>query len=501
MNCPRCRRVLEEGAVICHGCGTPIAPPETISMDFPAQVAETMPSDDDASGVRFAPLEGRVSFRGLLVHSAMGEGAMGAAYLASHRILQMPLVIKTFKTNAYADIFAEAHLAARVVSPYVVSVMDAGIESDIPFIIQRYVDGVDLAELIGYMQEARWRLPANTVCRMVIDAASGLHAIHQAGVIHRDVKPANLFLTGYGTTTVGDFGIAVDAAGAVGGQPLMGTPVFMAPEQWLQQETGRYTDIYSLGVTAHLLLTGQMPFTAASMRDLADAHLYKPYSHPAPTSPSEAYVFSVIERMLHKRPSDRYQTAEAPARVLKVVAEPPPQFVRTSEDETRVGPLRVTFAVADIADGEATVIVNAANSEMIMDIGVAAAMKRAAGASVEEEAMRCAPAAMGEVVWTDAGGLKARWVAHAVSAMSGAVCLQRCTLRVLLGAEVRRAESVLFPALGTGVGAVPMDLCAKLILEAVRTFASFQPEHVREVRIALFDNTALARWRTILRSI
>ena len=88
-----------------------------------------------------------------------------------------------------------------------------------------------------------------------------------------------------------------------------------------------------------------------------------------------------------------------------------------------------------------------------------------------------------------------------MAAIEGAVCLQRATLRVLLGAEVRRARSVVFPALGTGVGEVPMDLAAKLMLESIRTFAALQPRHVSTVKIVLFKEPDFARWRNILQSM
>jgi serine/threonine-protein kinase len=431
----------------------------------------------------------------------LGEGAMGAAYLASHLVLKMPLVIKTFKTPGYLDVFNEAHLAARVVSPNVVGVIDAGQEEGVPFVIQRYIDGIDLAELIDFMQKGQWRLPVNTVCQILIDAAKGLHAIHQAGVVHRDVKPANLFLTGHGTTTVGDFGIAVDSALAKEEQWISGTPLFMAPEQWLQGDIGRHTDIYALGATGHLLLTGKPPFEGANRDDLAYSHIHKPYQPPIETSPAEAYLFSVIERTLRKKSEERYQTGEALCRVLEVVAEPMPQIISTGTNEARVGPLQIELAEGDLSESAGDVLVSAANSEMVMDLGVAAALKRVAGPAVEAEAMKQAPVSMGEVVWTGAGNLKARWLAHAVSAMSGAVCLQRCTLRTLLGAEIRQAGTVVFPALGTGVGDVPMEQAAKLMLEAMRTFASFQPRYARNIRILLLNSNALSRWRMILQSM
>ena len=130
MNCPRCQRVLEDGSVMCHGCGlsfgqTPELETETVTNGFAVT--------DGGVGERFAPLTGRQSFGGLLVHSALGEGAMGATYLASYRVLQMPLVIKLFKTSAQADIFGEAHLYREYTPP----VARSPIEADIFAVIEQ----------------------------------------------------------------------------------------------------------------------------------------------------------------------------------------------------------------------------------------------------------------------------------------------------------------------------------------------------------------------------
>lgn len=441
------------------------------------------------------------SFRGLKVHSVLGEGGMGAAHLVSHPVLRMPLVLKTFKTAAPAQIFREAHLAARVSSPQVVSVLDAGVEEGVAFVVQRYIDGVDLEELLHATRSLGRRLPVSLVIRLLLDAARGLQAIHQAGVVHRDVKPANLFLCGSGKTMVGDFGIATEALQRQEAEPLMGTPSFMAPEQWHQATVDRRTDLYALGATAHLLATNETPFRGDSAASIGLAHVTEPYRPPTPRDPCEAYLFAVVERMLRKRPEERYDTAEHVAAALEVIAEPGPRVVGQGEDRARIGLLSLQVELGDIAAAESEVIVNAANHRLVMDRGVAAALKQAGGEALEREAQREAPAAMGQVVWTAAGALRARHVAHAVAALDGAICLQRTTLRTLLGAEERRCASVTFPALGTGVGEVPMALGAKLMLEAVCTFAALAPEHVRTVRVVLFSEEAQRVWREVLRAM
>src|ERR1051326_988189 len=218
------------------------------------------------------PLAVGTTFRGLRIHGLLGRGAMGAAYLASHPVLRTPMVIKLFESVDHAELFSEARLAARVRSPYVVEPTDAGVENGLAFVTQRYVDGIDLNELITSVGRLRRFVPVGIVAKMMADAARGLHAVHQAGVIHRDVKPSNLFLRGDGICSVGDFGIAVDRARDHGIQSLVGTPPFMAPEQWRAEPIDRRTDLYALGATTHLMVTGEPPFFGATIKELAAAH-------------------------------------------------------------------------------------------------------------------------------------------------------------------------------------------------------------------------------------
>ncbi|MFO0648499.1 MAG: serine/threonine-protein kinase [Polyangiales bacterium] len=458
----------------------------------PAQVDDTPPPGWPEPGK---------TFHNLTVHSKLGEGGMGAAFLASHPVLRMPLVIKTFKLDAGDQIFREAHLAARVSSTHVVGAVDAGIENGVPFVVQRYVDGIDLEEILASQRAIGRRLPVEAVCRLVVDAALGLHAIHQAGVVHRDVKPANLFLCGNGTAAVGDFGIAVESRSRGVDNRIVGTPHFMAPEQWNQAAIDRRTDLYALGATAHMLTTNESAFQGESAIQLGIAHVTAVYAPPPPRDPREAYLFAVIDRLLRKRPEDRYASAEAVARALSVVTSAPAPVKQRDELRARAGDVSIELVFGDLAQQEADVIVNAANGALVMDAGVAAVLRRVGGDQIEKDALEKAPVAMGDVVWTAAGDLKAHWVAHAVAALDNAICLQRCTLRVLLEAEARRCESVAFPALGTGIGGVPMALGAKLLLEAVRTFSTLEPDHVRDVRVVLFDPLAMETWADVLQSM
>lgn len=454
----------------------------------------------DASSSRDALAPGSV-FHNLTIHSVLGRGGMGTAYLASHPILQVPLVIKTFHGTADLSIFREAYLGARVSSPQVVSVLDAGIEGRVAFAVQQYVDGIDLGELLQTWTQDGRKLPLELVIHVIRDTARGLHALHQAGVVHCDIKPANLFLAASGAAMVGDFGIATDTRMAEARRGMSGTPLFMAPELWNERPPDRRSDLYALGATAHLLVTGKPPFTAGSAAGLCIAHVSDPYVPPACGTPREAYFFAVVERLLRKNPDDRYASAEALSRDLALIEEATPVVDSVSADRAHIGDLRIALSVGDLSAHSADVLVNAANTQLIMDVGVAAALRRAAGEDLHTAALAQGPAAMGDVIWTHAGRLKARHVAHAVAALGGAICLGRATLRTLLGAEARGVRRVAFPALGTGVGRVPPALAAQRMLESVVTFARLKPRSVDLVEIVLFDEATRQVFREVMHSM
>jgi serine/threonine-protein kinase len=431
-------------------------------------------------------------FRGLRIRALLGAGAMGNAYLASHASLRTPVVIKLFRTSG-TDPLAEAHLAARVVSPAVVPVLDAGVEAGIPYLIQRYVDGIDLEELLGIHAAADRAIPVPTLIRIAVDIFRGLSAIHVAGVVHRDIKPPNLFLAGAGEAMVGDFGIAVDPS--VASRPeVAGTPMFIAPELWDGEPATARTDLYSAGATLHLLWQREPPFSAPTMLELARLHCEVPYRAPDCADPEAAYFGAVLARLLAKDPAARPESALGAAHMLERIARPRPELRGHEDGLARVGDLLIALEQRDIATARTDVIVSAANEKLDMRTGVANALRRAAGDALERDAIAQGPVTMGQVVWTAPHALSCKEVAHASAALDGAICIQRAVLRTLFEAERRGHRSITFPALGTGVGGVPHGLGARLMIEAIRTFAAFAPTSLRSIRIALPAREAIAAW-------
>ena len=441
-------------------------------------------------------LEPGTIFRGLKIRARLGSGGMGIAYLASHANLRTPVVVKVFRLSG-TDPLAEAHLAARVVSPLVVQVLDAGVEQGVPYVIQRYVDGVDLDELLRIHVEAHRAMPVSMLVRIAVHVLRGLASIHVAGVIHRDIKPPNLFLAGGGDAMVGDFGIAVDPHGTSRDE-LVGTPAFLAPELWTGEPATPRSDLYSAAATLHLLWQREPPFPAHDPAELVRLHREGVYRPPESSDPVAAYFGACLARMLAKSPADRPGSALGAARMLERVATPAPEIRGHRGGIARIGDLVIAIEQQDICAARTDVIVSAANERLEMKTGLAGALRQAGGDELHREASAQGPVTMGQVVWTDPGRLACKAVAHAVAAVDGAICIQRALLRTLFEAERRGFESISFPALGTGIGGVPHGLSARLTLEALRTFASFAPQRCRSIRIALLAPEAMTAWMTAL---
>jgi eukaryotic-like serine/threonine-protein kinase len=423
------------------------------------------------------------------VWGPISEGGMSRVWLARHRELSTPVIIKTLLAPeedgaSYATIRNEARLMARIPSPRVVHAVDVGIHEGCPYLVQEYVDGLDLAELDRRRRSALSRgLPLWFVCRVVHQVADGLHSAHQTGVLHRDVKPSNLFGSPQTGIRLGDFGIAV--ARGIGTWATSGTLRFIAPEALRGALPTRQCDIYSLGATAYDLYYGVPPFTDYS-QILAEA----PLRFPRARTPEEAYFQHVLAGMLERDPARRVASIQDPLRLLGALAQQlRPALTATSPERGtyKLGPLRIRCVLGDIAVAEADGIVNSANDEMRMRSGVGAALRARGGDEIEVEAMQGGRRALGECVPTGAGTLKCRAVLHAVSAWKEASCNGRTFQRALLVAEELGLRTLAVAALGTGNARVSPETCAYSMASALYWHVLLGGSRLEEVRFVLYD--------------
>ena len=423
------------------------------------------------------------------VWGPIGEGGMSRVWLARHRELSVPVVLKTLRETeesreAFERLRNEARLMARVPSSVIVRAVDAGMHRGAPYIAQEYVDGLDLAELDRRRRAAVGSgLPLWFVCDAAAQVADALHSAHKTGVLHRDVKPSNLLGSPQMGVRLGDFGIA--QARGLEETKLYGTLRFIAPEALRGEPPTRQCDVYSLGSTAYDLRYGEAPFSDL-VQILGDA----PAVFPPARSAEEAYFQHVLGRMLHRDPAKRYGSMALPRRLFAYLARqlrPALPAIRVERGAWQVGPVRVSCTLGDIAEAQADGIVNSANDEMRMAVGVGAALRKRGGQVIEDEATKDGRRALGDCVATSGGSLACRYVLHAVSAWNQASCVARTSQRVFLLAEELGLRSLAIPALGTGQARVAPEASAYAVGSALYEHVLLGGSRIREVRFVLYD--------------
>lgn len=428
------------------------------------------------------------------VWGRLGGGGMSDVYLARHRVLAMPAVIRTLKpdlevssSDRAARMLDEARLMARIPSPFVVRAYDAGTHGDTAWMAQEYVDGVDLAELDHARREALGRgLPLWFVCESIGQIAHALHAAHQHGVLHRDVKPSNLFGSPEIGVKLGDFGVAIaKRIGEIGQCEASGTATFMPPEALRGQALDRRADVYELGATAYDLRYGHPPFPDPRVVLTSD----KPPAFPTPSTPEEAFFQHVVARMLANQRDQRYRNVAEPMRLFNALAlgvpRPPPP-TRVERAIVFCG-ARITTEASNIAEARVDGIVSSANWAMKMRTGVGEALRRAGGDELEAEAQARGEQPLGACVVTGPGKLATRHVLHAVSAWEEASCVGRATQRALLEAERLGLTSLALPALGTGAAGVTLEACAAAMAAALKWHLALGGSRLRTIRFVLYD--------------
>jgi eukaryotic-like serine/threonine-protein kinase len=251
------------------------------------------------------------------LHAVLGEGAFGRVYRGLDRRLGRAVAVKVIKPwwaedSEWVERFErEARLLARVSDPGVVQIYDIGHADEGPYYVAELVAGESLAErlLRGPLAPAEARAVGEQLCRALASA-------HAQGVVHCDVKPANVLLTGAGTVKVGDFGVARLAEGTSQAltATVAGTPRYMSPEQARGRPTTSATDVYSAGVVLYEMLAGEPPFVNGSAVELGLRHLQD--EPPALGARVPRALREVVERALAKDPADRFSDGAAMADAL-----------------------------------------------------------------------------------------------------------------------------------------------------------------------------------------
>ncbi len=254
------------------------------------------------------------------VDSLLGEGGMGKVYTATGpdggRV-----ALKLVKDDYARDetfrrrFYREARIAQTVQHPNVVPVIDTGEHEGLPYMAQRFIEGMSLDEKL----KRDGPLDVQTAVRVCTDVAAGLEALWGAGMVHRDVKPANILLDGSGRAYITDFGLAKDTQGSLLTLPgqALGSMDYMAPEQIRGESVGAATDIYALGCVMYECMCGRPPFAEVQGMRILWAHLQDPPPDPRSVRADIPEAFSrTLLVALEKDAAKRPQTAGEYARML-----------------------------------------------------------------------------------------------------------------------------------------------------------------------------------------
>lgn len=276
----------------------------------------------------------------------LGEGGMATVFKAYDTNLEREVAIKIIRREAFPPeqsdqllkrFEREAKSLARMSHPNIVKVLDYGEYGNSPYLVLEYLPGGTLKDKLGKP------MPWQEAVRLLLPIAEALDYAHSQNIVHRDVKPGNILLTQRGQPMLSDFGIAKlleggDTQTLTGTGMGIGTPEYMAPEQW-SGKVSPQTDIYALGVVFYELVTGHKPYTANTPAEILLKQATEPLPRPmsfVPGLPED--VERVLEKALSKDPLERYPTMQAFAQALEDLPGRKTEVLQNKFEQTAISP-------------------------------------------------------------------------------------------------------------------------------------------------------------------
>jgi tRNA A-37 threonylcarbamoyl transferase component Bud32 len=252
-----------------------------------------------------------------VIEELLGQGSEGSVFVARDTLLGRKVAMKTLRAAELGETrgVEEARLLATLEHPNIVRVYHARRHQGVWYVVYEYLRGGSVQSLIDRLGP----LPVEQALDFAAQAAAGLSFAHRQGILHRDIKPQNLLLTGRGELKLADFGLAFDARGERRAQSLVGTPAFLAPEVWQGEPATAASDVFSLGACLFLLLSGRLPFVGTSKEQLQQAQAELSPKLPPGLPPP---VAELLSQMFAKAPAARPDSQTLPRALQQLAAAP-----------------------------------------------------------------------------------------------------------------------------------------------------------------------------------
>jgi len=303
MECLKCHTPLPDGSKFCYACGADVTGGGTLGAGS---------GGTEALMVRLQRLvEGKYKLERLV-----GKGGMGAVFLAHDLTLEREVAIKVLPPDISMDehivkrFQQEAKTAAKLDHTNIIPIYRVESEGGLNYFVMKYIAGTSLEDVLDQKQP----LTIDYIQRVLWEAACALGHAHQRGVVHRDVKPANIMFDHDGRVMLTDFGIskALQAAsGFTGTGMIIGTPHYMAPEQAKGATVDGRADQYSLAVVGYRMITAELPYTGDSVHTILYKHIFEEVPRAsAKRSDTPEFLVAAISRALSKEPDQRFPTME-----------------------------------------------------------------------------------------------------------------------------------------------------------------------------------------------